>query len=370
MYRLTTTFLAFVLLLGATTATAEEVQGLTVYPHVGINSYSNSSDLDSDRLYGIGIGYQFDSPWALEAILQRADSDSKIFGVGNVDVDSWRVDGLYHLNTTGNFRPFLSAGVGKVDYDFSGPGDDDESQYNVGAGFKWGFTDNTSLRGDVKFFNGTDFDAINSGLTLGIHHVFGKKKAPKIEAPADSDQDGVPDTLDKCPGTPAGVEVDSVGCPLDDDGDGVPNYKDECPGTTNRMAEIDDRGCYKKLIEKVSINLNVEFDFNSAKSRPAHADEVKKVAEFMMAYPGATVVVEGHTDSQGDESYNQNLSERRAKTISEMLIGQFGIAAGRVSSKGFGESKPISTNDTKEGRQRNRRVVAVVEGEKEVIQTK
>ena len=186
----------------------------------------------------------------------------------------------------------------------------------------------------------------------------------------DADNDGVPDSADQCPGTAAGVEVDSRGCPKDDDGDGVYNYMDDCPNTTDRRAKVDARGCYLRLERKVNITLNVEFDFDSAEPRDAHTGEVKKVADFMNQYPHSSVIMEGHTDSKGAEKYNQGLSEQRASAIADMLVKKFNISAERVSSVGYGERKPIASNDTDEGRQHNRRVVAAVEGKKEVIEMK
>ena len=101
-----------------------------------------------------------------------------------------------------------------------------------------------------------------------------------------------------------------------------------------------------------------------------HAAQVERVADFMVQFPDSKVVMEGHTDSMGDETYNQGLSERRAKTIADMLIEKFGVKSSRVSSRGFGESRPVATNDTKAGRQQNRRVVGVVEGQKQEIKIK
>ena len=125
-----------------------------------------------------------------------------------------------------------------------------------------------------------------------------------------------------------------------------------------------------KLERKVSVTLNVEFDFDSSKSRPEHKAEVRKVADFMKSFPSTSVVMEGHTDSKGAEAYNQRLSERRAKTIADMLVTDFGIDGSRVDSRGYGESRPVASNDTDEGRQHNRRVVAHIEEQEEEIEMK
>lgn len=252
--------------------------------------------------------------------------------------------------------------------------DDDNTQFNAGFGLKWSFHDKASVRGDIKVFAGNSGDPIDAAMTVGLHYAFGSKSsaAPMEVAAADgdADNDGVADSADQCPGTPAGIEVDSRGCPKDDDGDGVYNYMDDCPNTTDRRARIDARGCYVRLEQKVNITLNVEFDFDSSEPRDEHTGEVRKVAEFMQQHLHSNVVMEGRTDSMGDADYNQGLSERRASTIADMLVEKFDISADRVSSVGYGESKPLATNDTKEGRQHNRSVVAAVEGEKKEIEMK
>ena len=90
----------------------------------------------------------------------------------------------------------------------------------------------------------------------------------------------------------------------------------------------------------------------------------------MKSFPSTSVVMEGHTDSKGAEAYNQRLSERRAKTIADMLVTDFGIDGSRVDSRGYGESRPVASNDTDEGRQHNRRVVAHIEEQEEEIEMK
>lgn len=181
----------------------------------------------------------------------------------------------------------------------------------------------------------------------------------------DDDGDGVRNGQDKCPQTPLGVEVDSNGCGADADMDGIPNHRDQCPKTFP-PALVDEEGCFVILDEIVRITLDVEFDFDSNASRPEHAAEVQKVAEFMAKYPLTEVVLEGHTDSQGSEEYNLSLSAQRAHTIGEMLKGKFSVDAARITTVGYGELRPIASNDSAENRQRNRRVVAEISAMEQV----
>jgi OOP family OmpA-OmpF porin len=111
--------------------------------------------------------------------------------------------------------------------------------------------------------------------------------------------------------------------------------------------------------EPVSIALNVEFDTNKANIKPKYDAEIKKVADFMIQYPKTTAVIEGHTDNVGKEAANVKLSQRRADSIKAYLVKKFGIDASRLKAVGFGPNRPIASNDTKEGKQKNRRVTAV-----------
>ena len=189
----------------------------------------------------------------------------------------------------------------------------------------------------------------------------------------DSDGDGVPDHRDRCPGTPAGVAVNEDGCPLDSDGDGVPDHLDECPQTPPGYAVLpsgcalvgdrrlarpgepaDAEGFATERTQNFILK-GVNFEFDSSRLTPEARSILNDVAETMMAYPDVKVDVEGHTDSIGPDAYNLALSERRANAVKRYLVQQ-GVPAERMTPVGYGETIPIDTNDTEEGRANNRRV--------------
>lgn len=114
----------------------------------------------------------------------------------------------------------------------------------------------------------------------------------------------------------------------------------------------------------VTINLNVEFDTDKAIVKDQYKNEIKKVADFMKTYPQTVAVIEGHTDNVASAGYNQRLSDARAKSVKEYLIKNFGIESSRLTSVGYGLTKPVASNDTEEGRQKNRRVQAVIKAVK------
>jgi iron complex outermembrane receptor protein len=168
--------------------------------------------------------------------------------------------------------------------------------------------------------------------------------------PLDSDGDGVPDSLDKCPNTPKGVAVDASGCPLDSDHDGVPDYLDKCPGTPAGM-KVDANGCE---IEEMVLK-GVNFETDSAKLLPGSTATLDEVVGLLKRRPGADAEIDGYTDAAGSAAHNLKLSERRATAVKEYLVDH-GIPAGTLTARGFGAANPVANNATKEGRAENRRV--------------
>ncbi|MHC4320844.1 MAG: OmpA family protein [Planctomycetota bacterium] len=165
----------------------------------------------------------------------------------------------------------------------------------------------------------------------------------------DSDRDGVPDSLDKCPDTPIGVEVDGSGCPkvvqTDSDGDGVFDDVDECLDTPVG-AIVDDRGCW--------VVKGVQFDYKKWDVKPQFNSNLDNIEDILKNNLGLKVRIEGHTDDVGSMKYNIGLSGKRAQAIKDYLVGK-GIDPSRITTKGLGYSQPIADNDTPKGRSLNRR---------------
>tara|TARA_R110001592_G_C12662621_1_gene702650 strand:- start:137 stop:514 length:378 start_codon:yes stop_codon:yes gene_type:complete len=115
------------------------------------------------------------------------------------------------------------------------------------------------------------------------------------------------------------------------------------------------------MLEEVArIDMTVQFDFDRAVVKPEFMAEIRALADFMKANTDVSAVLEGHTDSVGTEQYNQGLSQRRVNAVRQVLIDEFGIPAARLTAQGFGESRPVASNDTPAGRAQNRRVQSVI----------
>jgi len=180
----------------------------------------------------------------------------------------------------------------------------------------------------------------------------------RVGCPIDSDGDGVPDYLDKCPGTPKGVKVDKAGCPLDSDGDGVPDYLDKCPGTP-KGTKVDKRGCPIKpkrpAVPPWPIAGAPVFtvdDWGLDADDKAVLDEV---AKYLAKNPEVVIEIQGHTDTSGPKRWNMTLSEWRAESAKKYLVKN-GVAEGRLTTKGLGPNEPAFPNDTRANRAKNRRV--------------
>lgn len=115
------------------------------------------------------------------------------------------------------------------------------------------------------------------------------------------------------------------------------------------------------LKEKVRMQLQIQFDNDQAVVKPKYFDDIQELAMFMKKYADTQTVIEGHTDSNASERYNQKLSQRRANAVKDILSSRYGISADRLTAIGYGELRPVATNATAEGRQKNRRVVADIE---------
>ena len=156
-----------------------------------------------------------------------------------------------------------------------------------------------------------------------------------------------------------GCEVDEWGCPLDEDSDGVCDGPDKCPGTAAGIPVRPD-GCAKEVPlftpEKQSLVLEgVYFEFDSANLKAESQETLDRVAQSLIDWDDARVQVAGHTDSMGEDAYNQDLSVRRARSVRDYLVSK-GVAADRLEAVGFGEREPVADNRNEAGRLQNRRV--------------
>ncbi|OZY87640.1 cell envelope biogenesis protein OmpA [Cellvibrio mixtus] len=295
--------------------------------------------LEDANTWGLGFGYVLNKNWTLEAVASKWDSETQVGGV-DVDGTQYRLDALYNIDTQSLWRPYVAFGIGDQEREFNAatPSSERDTLLNLGAGVKRSLGGNWEFRTDVRAFNSLDNEYTDLALNAGISYLFGGSPAPVKAAPA--------------PAPAPVVEKDS-------DGDGVYDSKDQCPDTV-RGLKVDEVGCPVVLEKTLVINLDILFDTAKSDIKDAYLPQVKKLADAMTQYANTVVHIEGHTDSQGSDAYNQKLSQSRADAVKAALVTKFGIAADRITAQGHGESKPIADNATAEGRAQNRRVVGSV----------
>ncbi|MCG6538207.1 MAG: outer membrane beta-barrel domain-containing protein, partial [Syntrophales bacterium LBB04] len=229
-------------------------------PFMGGYLFDGSQSLNSKPVYGLRFGYNFTENIGAEAAFDYVHTyftPDNLTNDFSTDFYQYRVDLLYHLLPNKRLDPFLAVGLGGASFNRDTFSSNNSGSFDYGAGVNYFFTDRMALRADIRhiIYNDTKTDN-NLEYGLGLSFFFGgakqspalvierqpmeEYKKPAAEAPAvvatpqvekDSDNDGVVDSLDKCPGTPFGVKVDGDGCPLDSDKDGVPDYLDKCPNT-------------------------------------------------------------------------------------------------------------------------------------------
>ncbi|MFH1156867.1 MAG: OmpA family protein [Pseudomonadota bacterium] len=198
--------------------------------------------------------------------------------------------------------------------------------------------------GKCGFVSNADALLTNDGMARFVKDVFLSPKT-MAAAPKDTDNDGVTDDRDKCPGTPAGTAVDAYGCPLVTEK--KTSMTDMKPAPVPAGATLNAQGVW--VIDAVL------FDFDKSVIKPEHFGSLDTVADILKANPGLSAKLHGHTDNVGTQVYNDALSLRRAQSVKNYLVGR-GIDGNRLSCKGFGFSKPAASNKTDNGRALNRRV--------------
>lgn len=392
-------------------AFAEKTSTAKVY--LGAERIFWDSDRNLDDTNGITGGIEVPVSKALSIEGWLSDYNAETENGTDIDGRKYSLGGLYHFTDDTpdqSFRPFVTLGGSYQEFDF-GASDADETLAYLGLGAKKYFENNFILRGDLMAMNSLDNELTDLGARVVLGYAFGRdgsgnasneanyqadktadearaqeaadKEAAAREqaalAKAESDARAAKEAMlakqqaeaeAKAKAAAAKQkQADQAMANMDADKDGVQDSADQCPDT-NAAYAVNEQGCPIKLIEKVSIEMNVQFKTNSADVTPNSEMEIKALADFLNQFKDTSVIVEGHTDDRGKASYNKRLSQLRADAVRAKLAEQYGVDANRIRSVGYGESTPIASNDTAEGRAANRRVVATVEANQEVIQTK
>ena len=316
--------------------------------HIGFGGFMESPDSGRDVDSGLGANYAYggslDGKRAWELRLFGGTRETGL--AGRTDFYQYGLGGdlFQHFGNTSAGHPFVLLGAGGVLNDVEPDDKDGGSAYlATGIGWRspawkgWGIRPRYELRATYDTFDSGQIDFL-AGVTLEIPSertkVVIQEKLVEVEKivevvkevpaapPADHDADGIADAIDTCPDTVAGAKVEADGCV--------------------RKAQV-------------VVLPNIEFAYDRAELTSDGRETLGQVVRFMNDQPEITLEVWGHTDAKGAEVYNLRLSQKRAAAV-EAFLTQSGIAASRLKSAGFGETRPLADNETEEGRERNRRV--------------
>lgn len=309
---------------------------------------ANRRGTDEDgRGMAIGYGHPIGGRWAWELhtfanvvpTASGATPDFYQYGAG--------ADLNYRFVRGEGASPFLLLGGGVVRNDVLPDSAKDNDFFgNVGLGFVTGGLGKSEirLRGEVRYVRDR-FEVADEGskndrrVALGVQIPLGKRtRTVEVEREVVREQT-VRETV------PAQI--------VDTDGDGVPDQIDQCPGTLAGLA-TDNRGCAATSPQALRLE-GVTFEFNSAQLTAGAAQTLRGVAEALRGEPNLRAEIAGHTDSSGSDEYNLRLSQQRADAVLTFLANE-GIERSRLVARGYGESQPVASNDSADGRDRNRRV--------------
>lgn len=328
---------------------------LTISPMAGGYLFEGSQTFKDRPFFSLSVGYNFTDRWAAEGVLGYLETVTIDQPEQDVHAYTARIDLLYHFRPQRRLVPYLAAGLGGISYDNRSDNSSNEDfLLGYGLGLKYFVSERIALRADVRhLLNFLDNDSTKSqdtylAYTAGLLFQLGGQRpsrpAPvKVEIPATVPQDVVVFAPPPVP------EPEPVILPADSDNDGVPDHLDRCPATPEGL-QVEHNGCPEPL--------RVAVEFASGRSEIDHRyhSGLVKIATIITRTSGQ-VQIEGHTDSVGSGAQNLALSTRRAESVRAYLIERLNLPSERLQAVGFGASQPVADNSTQQGRALNRRVI-------------
>ncbi|HEC1736018.1 TPA: fibronectin-binding outer membrane protein CadF [Campylobacter coli] len=297
-----------------------------ITPTLNYNYFEGNLDMDNRYAPGIRLGYHFDDFWLdqLELGLEHYSDVKYTNSTLTTDITRTYLSAIKGIDLGEKFYFYGLAGGGYEDFS-KGAFDNKSGGFgHYGAGLKFRLSDSLALRLETRdqiSFHNANHSWVS---TLGISFGFGAKREkvvaeqvkevaiePRVAAPAQS----------------------------------------QCPAEPREGAMLDENGCEK------TISFEGHFGFDKVDINPAFEEKIKEIAQILDENARYDTILEGHTDNIGSKAYNQKLSERRAESVAKELE-KFGVDKDRIQTVGYGQDKPRSSNDTKEGRADNRRVDA------------
>jgi OmpA-OmpF porin, OOP family len=362
----------------------------------GAITYEGDEEVEPGLVLSGRLGYDYNDWWSLEGIFYLMPYlEENTVGFTEIDPNTGEVvkgrrpqaeepfgdtfgaglavDALFHFTRWERLDPYLALGVGAMWYGDKVNGETFDPAIRVGGGVMYHFNDEWAVRADARtFIAGNDTEA-NMIIDGGVVWYWGAKVPARFLAvggPEDSDGDGLTDAEEMEIGTdPYDPDTDKDGltdgqevktyrtAPLnpDTDGGGVSDGHEVLEDDTDPLNGADDLILY---------TLNIEFDTDQSVVKPQYFADIDIIGKVLKRNPASTAVIEGHADKRkkSSEKYNQKLSERRARAVSALVQERAGIDTARLTSVGYGFSRPKAPNDPVSGNHLNRRVDVYIRG--------
>ncbi|EAI3516469.1 TPA: fibronectin-binding outer membrane protein CadF [Campylobacter coli] len=297
-----------------------------ITPTLNYNYFEGNLDMDNRYAPGVRLGYHFDDFWLdqLELGLEHYSDVKYTNSTLTTDITRTYLSAIKGIDLGEKFYFYGLAGGGYEDFS-KGAFDNKSGGFgHYGAGLKFRLSDSLALRLETRdqiSFHNANHSWVS---TLGISFGFGAKREKVVAEQVKE------------------VAIEPrVAAPV----------QSQCPAEPREGAMLDENGCEK------TISFEGHFGFDKVDINPAFEEKIKEIAQILDENARYDTILEGHTDNIGSRAYNQKLSERRAESVAKELE-KFGVDKDRIQTVGYGQDKPRSSNDTKEGRADNRRVDA------------
>lgn len=297
-----------------------------ITPTLNYNYFEGNLDMDNRYAPGVRLGYHFDDFWLdqLELGLEHYSDVKYTNSTFTTDITRTYLSAIKGIDLGEKFYFYGLAGGGYEDFS-KGAFDNKSGGFgHYGAGLKFRLSDSLALRLETRdqiSFHNANHSWVS---TLGISFGFGAKREKVVAEQVKE------------------VAIEPrVAAPV----------QSQCPAEPREGAMLDENGCEK------TISLEGHFGFDKVDINPVFEEKIKEIAQILDENARYDTILEGHTDNIGSRLYNQKLSERRAESVAKELE-KFGVEKSRIQTVGYGQDKPRSSNDTKEGRADNRRVDA------------
>lgn len=348
--------------------------GLIVFSPIFANAYT----FDYSKRFGLGASFGYNTPIFGNYLNDQADGK-----------ETYSLHGRYHLDSSHGlelsftrhelkgFNPFkvtdityfkrfmplerispiAGIGLGIVDISNYDPND-----LKLGLKLRGGLE--LAINEDFTLGLNLDYQHVNKmlfaknlpsrnahimALRMGVTWYFGRAETSAIKPLAKKNEPAKP----MAPVSPVVIDKSK----LDTDGDGVSDLHDKCPNTP-AGAKVNAYGCVDKEVAQVT--LKVQFELGSTTVNRKYDSDLRELAQFMKDHPKTKIEIQGHTDTTGGAEFNKIVSQKRADSVRDYLVNILKADAARIISVGYGQSVPVQSNSTREGRIANRRVVATI----------